>query len=255
MKIGPTLLLAAALLASRASAAAPLETEFAAARAQATEANFRNDRAGLTAAAARFVRLTEEAGVPAPALYEAAWCEWMRAAAELTAKDTAAANATLEGAAARLRRALELQPENGEAHALLGWVLLARATTAPGQFGAYAAAISQQRKLALSLAPRSPRVAMFDGTLLFYSPAPGARERGLARWTEALALVDAERVADPFAPHWGRTLARGWLANLLVLTTPPRLTEARELAHQALAERPDWWWVRTQVLPATERGN
>jgi hypothetical protein len=92
---------------------------------------------------------------------------------------------------------------------------------------------------------------MLDATLLFYSPQPGARERGLARWQETLQLAAAEKTDDSTRPDWGRTLAEGWLANLHLMTTPPDLATARALAGKALRERPDWWWVATQVLPKT----
>lgn len=92
---------------------------------------------------------------------------------------------------------------------------------------------------------------MLDGTMVFYTPAQagGGSTKGLTRWREALALLETECVSDPIRPHWGKTLALGWLANLYLSAAPPDTAAARELASRALAERPDFWFVSTVVLP------
>lgn len=86
--------------------------------------------------------------------------------------------------------------------------------------------------------------------MLCYASKPELKERGFARWQDTLRLLDEEKPADPTLPDWGRTLADGWLANLLLLD-PARKAEARAHAEKALRERPDFRWVKTQVLPKT----
>ena len=232
-------------------AAPSVRDQFLAAKQSATDANYRNDRAGLDAALAQFAALEADAALGDRARYHAAWCEWMLAASHFQDQRPAEAGRVLESGAARLRAVLERNPDDGEAHGLLAWMLMALATSDRARFPELAPKVSEHRKRALALLPASPRNVMLDATMLFYAPKPELRERGLARWQEALALVAAEKTGDPTLPDWGRTLADGWLANLYLMTNPPRLEDARRHADQALAERPDWWWVRTQVLPKT----
>ena len=230
--------------------AAPRE-DFLAAKHTATEANFHNDKIGLHAAITAFDAHAADAALGPRALYHAAWTEWMLAASQLQDDDSADAIASLESGAARLRRVLEKTPDDGEAHSLLAWMLMSIGGADTARFPQLFPAIREHRQRALALAPHSPRVVMFDGTLLFYSPQPGTQEKGLARWQEALQLLAAEKIADPTQPDWGRTLAEGWLANLLLQTKPPHAAEARVLAEKALKDRPDFWWVATLVLPKT----
>ena len=238
-------------LASMLPARATPRGEFLATKHSATEANFHNDQVGLRAAIAAFNGLADDADLGPRALYHAAWTEWMLAASQLQEKNPAEALASLGSGAVRLHHMLESSPDDGEAHALLAWILLALATTDSAQFPQLIPQIREHRQRALILAPHSPRVAMFDGTLLFYSPQPGNRDQGLARWKEALQFLAEEKIDDPTRPDWGRTLAEGWLANLYLQMKPPRTGEARALAEKALKDRPDFWWVTSQVLPMT----
>ncbi len=65
----------------------------------------------------------------------------------------------------------------------------------------------------------------------------------------ALAFAVADKIADSTLTDWGRTLAEGWLANLCLTANPPRPDEARALAAEALRQRPDFWYVTTQIVP------
>ncbi len=238
-------------LVSVLSASGSPREDFLAAKHTATEANFHNDKVGLHSAIAAFDALIAEPTLGPCALYHAAWTEWMLAASQLQDDDKADAIASLESGAARLRRVLEKDPADGESHSLLAWMLMSVGAADPARFPQLFPAIREHRTLALSLAPHSPRVVMFDGTLLFYSPQPGAQEKGLVRWQEALQLLASEKIEDPTRPDWGRTLADGWLANLYLHANSPHAAEAHALAEKALKERPDFWWVATQVLGKT----
>ena len=114
--------------------------------------------------------------------------------------------------------------------------------------------LQEARRRALQLGPENPRVVLMDAGAIFNSPpeSGGSRERGIARWMEAIALLEAEANAtavDPITPRWGYALAQGWLASLYLSMTPPERENARAAAEAALRLRPDFWWVRTQVQP------
>jgi hypothetical protein len=238
------------VLAAGCATPTPRRT-FLAAKQAAADANFRNDQTGLRAALAQFSALETDPALGGRALYHAAWTEWMIAASHFQEKKTADAVAALDSGCARLRRVLAVHPDDGEAHGLLAWMLMAIVSGDRARVPEIFPQVREHRQRALELAPHSPRVVMLDATMQFYSPQPGAQAKGLARWQETLQLVDAEKIADPTWPDWGRTLADGWLANLYLFTQPPRLTDARAHAEKALHERPDWWWVSHEVLPRT----
>ncbi|MBA3850224.1 MAG: hypothetical protein C0502_09565 [Opitutus sp.] len=242
------LLLAALLPALTVAAATATRDEFLAAKQSASAANFRNDRPGLEAAVSTFARLAGDHEWAGRARYHAAWCEWMIAATHFQDQKPAEAVAVLESGVARLRQVLAESPDDAEAHALLGWMLMAVGSGDPKRFPELAPLVRTHRGRALELAPRNPRAVMLDATLLCYSPKPETRARGFARWQETLELIGVEQIADPTQPDWGRTLADGWLANLILILDPARPGEARAHAEKALREQPDWWWVRTQVL-------
>ena len=237
-------------IAAMSSAATPREALLAA-KHTASEANFRNDQAGMHAAIADLDRLAPDPTVGAQALYWAAWTEWLLSASEAVGGDPAKAMATIESSARHIRRALELRPDDADNHAMLTWSLVAITSIDATRWKELAPEVSAHRRRALELGLRNPRVVMMDAGLIFYTPpqAGGSQEKGIARWLEALDLLAHETIADPTQPDWGRTLADGWLANLYLAMTPPHGTEARAAAEKALAERPDFWFVTTQVLP------
>lgn len=226
--------------------------KFSVAKQVATVANFRNDQAGLRTALAAFDSLAPDQELATSVLYHAAWTEWMIAASQFEEKKPADAVVTLESGIARLRRSLELRPDDGEAHALLAWMLMAVASSDRTRLQELGTQVREHRKRALELAPHSPRAVMLDATMMLYSPQPGMLEKGLARWQETLQLVETEAITDPTLPNWGRILADGWLANLYLNLKPPHIAEARMHAEKALRERPDFWWVANQVLPKTK---
>jgi hypothetical protein len=242
------LLLGAVCVASATPAENPRE-DFLTAKQTAIDANYRNDQAGLHAALGRFDRLSSDAQLGPRAAYHAAWCEWMLAASYFVDNKSADAVAVLESGVARLRRNLEAAPDDAEVHALLGWMLMAVGSGDPKRFPELAPLVRHHRARALELAPACPRAVMLEATMYCYSPKPGHKERGFARWQETLRLLRDERIDDPTLPDWGLTLADGWLANLILTLDPARMADARRHAEQALTERPDWLWVQTQVLP------
>ena len=240
------------LLALVAGCASPSpRASLTATKRAAYAANYRNDQAGLRTAIASFAVLEKDRDLGGFALYYAGWSEWMLATSQLQDKQPAAATTTLESAAAHLKRALEIQPDDAEAHTVLVFTLVALTAANPGRWQELAPEISLHRRRALALAPHNPRTLIMDAMMIFYAPPQygGGQEKGIARWLEAQPLFDAEKIPDPAQPDWGRPLTDGWLANLYLAMSPPHPTEARQLAGQILSQRPDYWFVKTQVMP------
>ena len=244
-----TLCAALALLAT-ARAAKPRDKLLAAKQA-AYDANFRNDARGLQAAAAKLDPLAADRKLGAFALYYAGWTRWSLAAAQLQANQRDEAVASLTRSVEDLEKAVALLPDNAEFQSQLASSLISLAVADATKLAQILPEVAKHRKRALELAPASPRVVMMDAGMIFYTPAQygGSQEKGIARWLEALRLFEAERIEDAVQPDWGRALAYGWLANLYLQMKPPRTAEAKEMADRALALRPDFWYVKTQVLP------
>jgi tetratricopeptide (TPR) repeat protein len=224
------------------------------ARTVAYDANVRNDTARLGEALAIFERLTSHSAITPLAEYYAAWTAWALAGSQMQAGKQDAAKAAAERAARHARSAAAARPDSAEFKAMLANTLIALAVIDPSQFQARAEELTPVRIAALELGPRNPRVVMMHAGMIFNIPADrgGSQEKGLARWLEAIALLEEEAAAgaaDEFEPRWGRDLAYGWLAGLYLRLTPPDHAKARAAADKALAIRPDFWWVKNVVLP------
>jgi hypothetical protein len=238
------------LMAAEAQAAKPRD-QLLAAKQTAYDANFRNDQSGLRAAIAKLDALTTDHELGSLALYYAGWTQWSLAGSQIQAGQKDDAIVSLGHSADDLRKAVALEPSNAEFQSQLASSLIALAVTDGGKFQELRAEISQARKRALELAPSSPRVVMMDAGMVFNTPPQfgGSQEKGIARWLEAIRLFEEEKIADKLQPEWGRALAYGWLANLYLQMTPAHTAEAKEMANHALALRPDFWYVKTQILP------
>jgi hypothetical protein len=253
---GAGLILAALALGVPTRAANPRGKLLAAKRA-AYEANFKNDARGLQIAAGKLDALAANRELGAYALYYAGWTRWSLAAAQLQANEKDGALASLNRSAEDLKKALALLPENApsqsqaEFESQLASSLISLAVVDTTKMARLLPEVAKHRKRALELAPTNARVVMMDAGMIFNTPAQygGSQEKGIERWLEAIRLFETERIEDPVQPDWGRALAYGWLANLYLSMNPPRKAEAKEVAERALALQPDFWYVKTQILP------
>jgi hypothetical protein len=224
------------------------------ARDMAYTANYQNDAATLGKAIATLQTLTDTAAVAADAHYYVSWSYWALSAAQLQRKDVSGAMDSARKSVAHARQAVAARPDDAECQAQLANALIVEAILDRPRFKEIAPELAAVRKKAIALAPNNPRVVLMDAGMIFNNPADvgGGHERGLSRWREAVALFEAEAAvtgADPIAPRWGHALAYGWLANLYLTVTPPQLAAARAAAETALRMRPDFWYVRDQVIP------
>ena len=217
----------------------------------AYDANFQNDQQGLRQAIKEFDSLASDHALGAYALYYAGWTRWSLAASQFQDGRKEEAIATLERSAEDLRKALAASPGNAEFQCALASSLISIAALDPSRRKDLGPEIKPLRSSALKLAPDSPRVIMMDAGMIFWTPAQygGDQEKGIARWLEAIRRFEDERIEDPILPDWGKALAYGWLANLYLGMNPPRLNDAKIAAEKALTLRPDFWFVKTQVLP------
>jgi hypothetical protein len=224
------------------------------ARTRADDANFQNDAAALRKAAADLVALADDREVGRMALYYASWTEWALAASEVQAGNSAAGIQAADRSAFYARRALERDENDAEVMTMLVNALIVIAVLDKERFMPAAKEIAPLRARAIERAPASPRVVMMDAGMIFNNPPErgGGREKGLARWLEAIRLFERESESTPSdvtRPTWGRALAWGWLTGLYLAMMPPEFEKAREAAMTALKLRPDFWFVKDQLVP------
>ena len=244
-------MLGAVLALSAVAQAAKPRKKLLAAKQAAYDANFRNDARGLQEAAEKLDALAADRKLGAFALYYAGWTRWSLAAAQLQANQKDEAVVSLNRSVEDLEKAAALRPDDGEFQGQLAWSMISLAVVDGTKMAQLLPEVGKHRKRALELAPASPRVVIMDAGMIFNTPAQygGSQEKGIARWLEGIRLFEAERIEDAVQPEWGRALAYGWLANMYLGMSPPRTAEAKEMANRALALRPDFWFVKTQVLP------
>jgi hypothetical protein len=223
-------------------------------RSLAYDANFRNEAAQLRTLSQQLGELSTDADVGAAALYDAGWTDWALFNSEFEAGRKAEARVAIASAVERLRRLVELTPENADAQAMFANALIGLAFATPDGFRSVREELTRARHRAVELGPTNPRVVLMDAGMVFGTPetAGGSQERGIQRWLHAIDLFESEArqaASNPLAPQWGRALAYGWLCQLYLATTPPRTTEAKKAAATALSLRPDFWYVRERILP------
>ncbi len=236
----------------------PAVADLLAARERAYAANFRNDQAGLNESLRTFERLASDETVASFARYYAGWTRWCVAASQFAAGDVKGAIASGAASAADMRLALAARSDLSDFHTGLANALIVVGSLDPAQFPALIKEISDARRRALDLGPSNPRALLMDAGIIFNTPRErgGDQQKGIDRWLEAIRRFEEEQrspPANPLMPAWGLPLAYGWLSQVYLNATPPRVEEARKAAETALALRPDFWFVREQILPKLAR--
>lgn len=247
-----TLSLAVALLATTAAHTQHPRAVLIEARNLAYDANYRNDQAGLRAAIDAISPLLSTE-LAADAHYYLWFANWALSGSYFQEQNFTGALATGNAALANARKVFEMRPRDPEAHAALANALVTVMILDRSKFQQAYAEMQIARASALNLGAQNPRVLMMNAGVLFNDPAvTDGQARGLARWLEAMRRFEAEAQEarpDALAPRWGQALAHGWLAGLYLRMAPPRTAEARRAAEAALSMRPDFWWVKTQIVP------
>jgi hypothetical protein len=251
-KVLDVIVLAVVLVATSTATRAGSRGILIEARALAYDANYRNDQSGLRAAIDALTPLADGSSVEnAWAHYYLSWAYWSLAGSQIQARDNAAALVSGRHALQHARAASAIRGPDSEIQTMLANALVAVAILDRSELETLLPQIVAARQQALDLGPANPRAALFDAGFVFNTPG-GDRARAVARVAEALALFDAEAnaaAADPIAPRWGHALAYGAMATMCLGLTPARKDQAREAAAAALGMRPDFWYVREQILP------
>ncbi|MEM1180069.1 MAG: PQQ-binding-like beta-propeller repeat protein [Acidobacteriota bacterium] len=141
------------------------------------------------------------------------------------------------------KRAVELDSENVEAHALLGTLYSLYYKLAPRRGAVVGPLAGEHLSRALSLEPDNPRAQMIEALRLYYTPAPwgGDPEAGLKMLRGVIENhpIDASAGRVGARPLWLPAMAQASMARLLLGQKPPRKEEATQLVDAVLEAYPD----------------
>jgi tetratricopeptide (TPR) repeat protein len=115
------------------------------------------------------------------------------------------------------------------------------------------AEMEETMEQALALAPRNPRVQLFDAINTMHKPkfVGGGPDKALEKFQKAQQLYAAEVVADSTAFDWGRDDAWLWAGRAAMQKKD--YARARDLYTKALEVNPSNGWVRHVLLPAADK--
>ncbi len=103
-------------------------------------------------------------------------------------------------------------------------------------------------------APKNPRLAWVLGAAEFYTPPSlgGGQEGAIATYEAGLESAKKERVADSLDPSWGEPELLMNLAFSNLNRAHPDLDAADRYARAALAQVPNWHYVRDILIPQVQ---
>lgn len=158
----------------------------------------------------------------------------------------------LEEAVRELTLLLEQEPDNAEAHALLGSVYGEQIGSSAWKGMTLGPKAGASMKKAFGLAPENARVALQRGISYLFTPKMfgGGLERAERELRRAEELFRQQPADEPW-PNWGRVEVHIWLGQLLA--KKKEYAAARTQYETVLAMEPDYLWVRDILLPALER--
>lgn len=220
------------------------------------DADYRGDLARLRSIGAEMQPHTTHASLAAAARYWRGFAHWRHGLNSLNdGAPPDSADSDFGAAIIEFREALAINPADIEAQIGLAAGLGNRAyfnMSAPDRASAFMAELRPLVEKIRRTAPENPRMMFVVSASLFWTPRDrgGDREQALAMLERGIRLA-ASRLpsADALHPSWGEAelhMLLGWFSLNLA---PPDVARALRHAEAALTLRPDWRYVRDNLLP------
>jgi len=148
-----------------------------------------------------------------------------------------------------LEKAVQLDKKFAEAYALLGSMYGEKIGANPLLGMTLGPKSGMYMDKARELSPENPRVVYLDAIGKNFTPPMfgGGKDKAVSGLYHATELFSKWQSPDPLAPDWGHAECYAWLGNLLA--EQKKMAEARTAFEKSLALRPDYGWVKYEMLP------
>jgi tetratricopeptide (TPR) repeat protein len=231
--------------------------EFARAKTALLEVSMKADSTGMVQARQRFENLLQDKHVAhddslaAWAHYFIAFANWQLAFA--TFNNQEGAKKVIADALAHLARASEKRVDLIEAYAVarrcLYWRYVLDQSTGKTVWSDSKAALEKAR----SLAPKHPLVVLEEAIDWFYKPVQlgGSQEHGLALFQESIKHIEQWSQNDVAYAKWWKATALMMLGQAYLSTE--NAVAAEETFWAALAVQPDFEYVKSAMMPMTQK--
>jgi len=209
---------------------------------------------GMQKARAHFERLLGTKHRPALAHYYLGYCShqlniFYRYNPNATKADKDDADKLVDSGIQHLEKAIQLDKNFAEAYALVASLYGEKIGNNPllGMTLGPKSGVFMEK--AIKLAPENPRVVYLDAISKNFTPAMfgGSKEKAISGLYQAGELFAKWKSSDPLAPAWGHAECYAWLGN--ILTEQKKFSEAREAFEKSLVLRPNYGWVKYNLLP------
>jgi len=163
--------------------------------------------------------------------------------------DPEKAPAVLDSAVVHLEKAISINENMAEAHALLSSCYGVQISFSP-MSGAWRGPKSgYEMQKAQTLSPENPRVALLGAIGIYNTPTMygGGKEEGFEAMKEAVDLFQRWKNVDSLQPDWGVEQVHAWLG--LAHLNRKETILARKEFDKALEINPDYGWVKYVLLP------
>ncbi len=208
-------------------------------------------------ARAHFERVLEAKHRPALVHYYLGYCShqlniFYRYKPDATKADKENADKLVEAGIQHLEKAIQLDKNFAEAYALVASLFGEKIGGNPLLGMSLGPKSGVFMEKAVKLAPENPRVVYLDAISKNFTPAMfgGSKEEAISGLYQAGELFANWKSADPLAPEWGHAECYAWLGN--ILTEQKKFAEARAAFEKSLALRPNYGWVKYELLPGLD---
>jgi tetratricopeptide (TPR) repeat protein len=165
-----------------------------------------------------------------------------------------AAEAAMEAALTALNRAVKLDEQNAETHALLGTIYGMKIDGNLFRAARFGPQVQTHRNKALQFGPNNPRVRYLLGTGQFHTAKkPAAQREALASLlaAEELFRTEAQRAAGPLEPRWGYSTCLTFIGRTYEMLSDH--AKAEDYFRRAIAQQPTDHLAREGLVRVTER--
>lgn len=216
--------------------------------------SFQSDSIGLSKAIDNIEQFTKKKKTAPIAYYYSAFGKWQSVIRQpsLSTGDEPSIN-MINSAIDDLEKATEIDADFTEAYALAANAYYALYFLEPSKIYQFAPKIAKLKNQAKKINSNNPLLVLTEAQDVFNSPKEfgGSQEKGIQLYKKAIELYkEIYDTSSTNLPKFGLELAYAWLGNGYFQKANKDLENAKKYFEKSLEIRPDFVWVKNQMLPA-----